>query len=234
MRNVIQKSRFLIVGLLFSFSACLVAQSTYQVGILPSFTVTKKINSKWKLALNTQARFSAYEGVFEENNPSQNNFDYILTDISALANRKIGLNSSVSVGYLIRLRNGEYHHRLFQQFMISQKQSSFGIVQRFSTDQTFRPSQKTEFRFRYRIAFDRPLQGNKLNPKEFYLKVNNEYLLSLQHQEWSNEVRIIPFLGYAITDKKKVEVGIDYRFGSLGQEFLNHNFWLALNYYWSF
>ena len=77
------------------------------------------------------------------------------------------------------------------------------------------------------------MQGNKLNPKEFYLKVNNEYLVSLQDKKWSNEVRLIPFLGYAFTDKNKVEIGIDYRVGSVGDEFLRNNFWTTINYYLS-
>lgn len=209
-------------------------QSTYQVGVLPSFTLTKKLNSEWKLSLNTQARFSTYKGEFSNSDTFKENIDYILTDISILANRKIGLNTSLAIGYLARFRNNEQHNRLFQQFIISQKYNSFALAHRFSTDQTFRPNQRTEFRVRYRLAVDRPLKGNKLNPKELYLKVNNEYLISLQDKKWSNEVRLIPFLGYALADKNKIEIGIDYRVSSLGDKFLRNNFWMTINYYLSF
>ncbi|WP_338761714.1 DUF2490 domain-containing protein [Bernardetia sp. ABR2-2B] len=211
------------------------AQSTYQIGVLPSFTLTKKLkNPKWKISLNTQARFSYYTGEFSSSDVFQKDFDYVLTDVSILVNRKVSLNTSLTVGYLTRFRNNENHNRLFQQFITTQKYNSLGIAHRFSTDQTFRPNQKTEFRGRYRLAFDRPLKGNKLNPKEFYLKLNNEYLIALQNQEWSNEIRLIPFLGYAFTDKNKLEIGVDYRISSLGDAFLRSNFWVALNYYWSF
>lgn len=224
----------LVVYLFFSVSVCTLAQSTYQIGILPSFTFTKKINPKWKMSLNTQTRFSAYKGNFSDSDTFQDDFQYVLTDISILANRKVGLNTSLSVGYLSRFRNNEQHNRLFQQFIISKKYNVIGLAHRFSTDQTFRPNQKAEFRLRYRLAFDKPLKGNKLNPKEFYFKVNNEYLVSLQGKEWNNEIRLIPFLGYAFTDKNKVEIGIDYRISSLGEEFLRNNFWWSLNYYCSF
>lgn len=223
-----------MVYLFFGISVGTFAQSTYQIGILPSFTFTKKLNPKWKLSLNTQARFSAYKGEYYNSDTFQKDINYILTDISILANRKIGLNTSLAVGYLARFRNNEQHNRLFQQFIISKRYNSLGLAHRFSTDQTFRPNQKTEFRVRYRLAFDKPLQGNKLNPKEFYLKLNNEYLISLQSQKWSNEIRLIPFLGYAFTDKNKVEIGIDYRISSLGDTFLRHNFWTTVNYYLSF
>ena len=52
----------------------------------------------------------------------------------------------------------------------TKKYNSLSLAHRFSTDQTFRPNQKTEFRLRYRWAADLPLKGNKLNSKEFYLK----------------------------------------------------------------
>ena len=228
------KYLILILLLFVSFSNYIVAQSTYQIGILPSFTITKKTNANWKIGFNTQTRFAAYEGNFSDSDSFQENFDYILTDISALVNRKIGLNTSFSLGYLSRFRNTEQHNRFFQQFIISKKYNSLGLAHRFSTDQTFLPNQQTEFRGRYRIAFDKSLKGDKLNPKEFYLKLNNEYLISLQNRKWSNEIRVIPFLGYVFTDKSKAEIGIDYRISSLGNEFLSNNFWLSFNYYRSF
>ncbi len=230
----IRKHIIILIFLLFNISICSFAQSIYQIGILPSFTATKKINSKWKIGFNAQSRFSTYKGEFSNSNSFQKDFDYILTDISVLANRKIGLNTSLAVGYLIRFRNVEQHNRLFQQFIISKNYNSIGLAHRFVTDQTFRPNQKAEFRLRYRIAFDKPLKGNKLNTNEFYLNVQNEYLIALQNKEWQNEIRVMPFLGYTITDKKKVELGIDYRIGSLGEQFLENNFWCTLNYYWSF
>lgn len=212
------------------------AQSTYQIGILPSLTLTSKLNPSWKLTLNTQSRFSAYKGDFSSSSSTdfQKDFGYVLTDISILASKKIGLNSSLAIGYLSRFRNKEQHNRIIQQFIISKKYNSLGVSHRFSTDQTFRPNQKTEFRLRYRWAADLPLNGNKLNAKEFYLKLNNEYLIALQNKKWSNEIQLIPFLGYAFTDKNKVEVGIDYRISSLGDTFLRNNFWWSLNYYCSF
>ncbi len=231
---MIKKYFVLSIYFLFSAIASSSAQSTYQIGFLPSLTLTKKINPKWKVSLNAQARFSAYEGEFSDSDTFQDDFDYVLTDISALANRKLGLNTSVVAGYLVRFRNNEVHNRIFQQFIITKKYNLFALSHRFVTDQTFRPNQDTEFRLRYRLAFDRPLQGDKLNDKEFYLKVQNEYLIALQQKEWENEVRIIPFLGYALTDKKKIEIGMDYRISSFGDDFLNSNFWTTINYYWSF
>lgn len=232
-----KKNIIVLVFLIFGFLGIPIstfAQSTYEIGILPSLTLTKKINPKWKISLNAQARFSTHKGEFADSETFQEDIDYILTDISILANRKVGLNSSFVGGYLHRLEGNQEYNRLFQQFIITKRYGSLGMAHRFATDQTFNAVEKTEFRLRYRVAFDRPLNGDKLNPNEFYLKLNNEYLVSLQDQEWSNEMRIIPFLGYAFTDTNKLEVGIDYRVGSFGERFLESNFWLSLNYYWSF
>ncbi|WP_338789869.1 DUF2490 domain-containing protein [Bernardetia sp. MNP-M8] len=227
-------NKFLILMLFFSFVNFTLAQSTYKIGILPSFTLTKKINPKYKVSLNTQSRFSAYNGYFSDSNSFQKEFKYTLTDISILVNRKLGLNTSFSLGYLSRFRNNEQHNRLFQQFIISKKYNSLSLAHRFSTDQTFRPNQKVEFRWRYRFGFDKPLKGNKLNSKEFYFKLNNEYLISLQNKKWSNEIRLIPFLGYVLKTKNKLEIGIDYRISSLGNKLLNNNFWWVVNYYLSY
>lgn len=205
------------------------AQSTYQLGGLPSLNLNKKLRNDWSLNMKIESRQLFRRGGI--NGIVDKNYKYVLTDFSIIAAKKIGLNSRIGGGYLIRVEEGGLSHRFIQQYIIVQKLSGFRLAHRFSTDQTFSESEKPEFRLRYRIASEIPLNGESVDPGEFYLKINNEYISSLQSLAYDLEIRLVPLIGYDITDRFKVETGLDYRVKSFISDNTKHNYWMNLNFF---
>jgi hypothetical protein len=211
------------------FSNTTLAQSTYQVGGLPSINLNYKLNNGWSLNFKTESRQLLQKGTF--NGDSNKSYEYVLTDYSLIAAKKIGLNSRISGGYLLRFREGEATHRFIQQYTITQKLPHLRLSHRVVTDQTFSPAEATEYRLRYRLATEIPLNGQSADPKEFYLKIGNEYLNTVQDADFDIEIRLVSLLGYAMTEDHKIEVGLDYRVNSFLNHSARHSFWASLNWF---
>jgi hypothetical protein len=225
----INKEVLLVLCLVYFFSLRISAQSTYQIGTLPSINLNHKLENDWSLNFKIESRQLMQKGTFD--GESDKSFDYVLTDYSMIAAKKVGLNSRLSGGYLIRFREKEIIHRLIQQYTITQRLTSLRLAHRVVTDQTFFDKENTEYRLRYRLATEIPLNGQSADPQEFYLKISNEYLNSLQSSEYDLEVRLVPLLGYTATEKQKVELGIDYRVNSFLSKNARNSFWICLNWF---
>ncbi len=220
---------FLLFCLSFLFVNRTTAQNTYQFGALPSVNLNKKLRNDWSLNVKIESRQLIRQGEFKGN--VDKNYEYVLTDYSIITAKKIGLNSRLAGGYLIRFRDKELVHRIIQQFSIVQKMTSFRLAHRFTGDQTFAPNESPEFRFRYRLTAEIPLNGQSVDPKEFYLKINNEILNSCQNSEYDLEIRTVPLLGYDISDSNKIEIGLDYRLNSFLKGNARNSFWMSLNWF---
>ena len=217
----------LCLCLFFSYKTS--AQSTYQVGGLPSINLNYKLKNDWSSNFKIESRQLLQRGMF--NSDSNRNYEYILTDFSLITAKKVGLNSRISGGYLLRFRDGNAIHRLIQQFAVTQILPRFRLAHRVVTDQTFLPAEATEYRLRYRLATEIPLNGQSADPKEFYLKISNEYLNSIQNSDYDLEIRFVPLLGYAISEKHKIEFGLDYRVNSFLDQYARHSFWTSMNWF---
>lgn len=216
---------FVLVVMQLPFSVA--AQSTYQFGGLPSLNINKKLKNDWSLNTKLESRQLFQRG--EINGISDKEFNYVLTDLSLIAAKKVGLNSRIAGGYLIRFEDDEISHRFIQQYVIVQKFSGWRLAHRMMSDQTFSKIEKPEIRFRYRLTTEIPLNGESVDPGEFYLKVNNEYVNSFQAKEYDLEIRLIPLLGYDITDNVKIESGLDYRVNSFLNNRTRHSYWMTFN-----
>ena len=203
------------------------AQSTYQFGGLPSVNLNKKLKKEWSLNTKLESRQLFQRG--EMNGVSDKKYKYVLTDLSLLAAKKVGLNSRIAGGYLIRFEDDKFFHRFTQQYVIVQKLSGWRLAHRISSDQTFSKIEKPEIRFRYRITSEIPLNGESVDSGEFYLKLNNEYVNSFKANEYDLEIRLIPLLGYEITNHLKIEYGLDYRVNSFLNNSTRHSYWMTLN-----
>jgi hypothetical protein len=217
------------IFLLMQFKNTVYAQSTFQLGALPSMNFNKKMKNDWSLNSKIESRLLFQRG--EINGDVDKNFNYVLTDFSLIVAKKIGLNSRISGGYLIRFEESDLYHRFIQQYVIVQKLSGFRLAHRFLSDQTFSASEEPEFRLRYRITSELPMNGESVDPGEFYLKINNEYINSLQSRTYDLEIRLVPLLGYDITDRFKIETGVDYRVNSFLTNNTRHSYWMTLNFF---
>ena len=218
--------------LCFLFGSTVMAQSTYEAGLLPAFNLNKKLKNDWSFNSRIESRQLFLKG--ESNEDRVNQHENVLTDIAILTAKKVGLDSRVAGGYLIRFEDGEIIHRFSQQFSIVQRMPSFRLAHRFLTDQTISPVEKTEFRLRYRVTAEIPLNGKSVDPKEFYLRLNNEFVNSLQDTKYDLEIRLVPLLGYSLNTKNKVEIGLDYRIESFLDNSPNRSYWASLNWFIDF
>ena len=109
------------------------AQSAYQIGTLPAININKDLKKDWSVNFKWESRQSNVKS-----DPSSDvDYEYILSDFSLLVSNKVGLNSSIACGYLIRIIEDQIIHRSIQQVTIIKKYNSFRLAHRFSSDQTF-------------------------------------------------------------------------------------------------
>jgi len=222
------KRPVILFGLLI-ISFYLAAQDRYQVGLMPSVNFSTGMGKGWKMNLKAESRQRLLQGTFGEESESE--YDYILTDFSAIASRKAGLNNSIAGGYLIRFRDTTVTHRLIQQFTVVNRFDNFRLAQRFAADQSFFEGGTMELRLRYRLSAEVPLSGQSVDPGEFYLKFNNEYLNAFYEDDYDLEIRIVPLAGYEFTDNNKLEFGLDYRLSGFVNNSGRHSFWITFNWF---
>ncbi len=224
------KLHFLLsVTLMLLFKSAAWSQGMYRAGILPQINMNMPLNKQWRLNTRLESRQFFSEGRF--GNMFKAAYRYGLTDIALVASRSTGVNSSAGAGYLIRFEDRVMVHRFIQQYSHVKAYDLFRLGQRISTDQTIRSNEPVEFRLRYRISLERALNGKEVDPEEFYCRLNNEYLLSLQGGVSDLESRLLPALGYAVNDNNKFEAGLDYRLGDFVSGASDNQLWLLLSWY---
>ncbi len=206
------------------------AQSSFASGILPRISLSTQMTDRIKWAGGLESR----QILFDDTNQEAFTYDYVLTDISTVLSIKIGAYGVLNGGYLLRLEGNQVAHRTIQRYNIVHRYNALRIGHRFATDQTFSRYESPEFRARYRITIEKPLLGDQIDPGEFYIKLGNEYLVSYQENETNLELRILPFLGFEMDPKSKIEFGLDYRIGNLLNEGTENDLWLSFSWFYSF
>jgi len=220
---------FITMLLLVFFMGKATAQDTYLLGTLPSLSLNKGINSNWSLNLKAESRLRFMQGEFGGNSTSDLHLQ--LADFALTASRKTGLNNALAGGYLIRLRREQTFYCFIQQFTIVKRYESFRMAHRFSSDQTFNNDNPWELRLRYRITAEIPLNGQSVDPGEFYLKLNNEYLNGWQEGDSDLEIRLVPLAGFVFNDSNKLEFGLDYRMFSFIDGNSCNGFWFNIGWF---
>lgn len=206
------------------------SQSVTNVGIIPKLNIKKKFENLWSLNLEIAPRIEVAEG------PSlaslENETFYTLTDVTTILSRTVGVSNSVGAGYVTRIEEDQRtSHRFIQQYVMIDYHETYRIAHRFRTDQTFREGRAPTFRARYRISSDIALQGQSVDPSEFYFKISNEYVGILRDDANDIEIRLTPTLGYNLANKNKIELGIDYRIDSFINSAPDHRYWIQVGYY---
>jgi hypothetical protein len=223
------KIKRLLVFIILISSKHICAQTQTRAGFLPSINYNHKIDKLYELNFKLESRHF----VFEDNTSESSNFeyDYSLSDVSALIGRKVGLNSKIVLGILTRIEPEAVSYRTIQQFIFQTKIENFRVAHRIAADQTFSPIESTEFRLRYRLSAEIPLSGLKVDVKEFYFKFNTEALNSIQDNAYDLELRAVPNMGYVINERHKIELGLDNRFVSFIDNQTRFTSWITINWF---
>ncbi len=197
------------------------SQSDVQIGLLPKINISSKINPKLKWVNSFEARETIYDKGFL--------LKHSLIDISTALGYKTNLNQSATLGYIFRFEKDKIIHRTFQHYNFIQKVNTLKLGHRIGFEQHFPEKETTFFRLRYRITAQKPLNGERVDKKEFYLKIGNEYVWNISSENL--EVRFSPYLGYKIDTNNKLEIGTEYRVNNFIEALNKHRFWFRTTWY---
>ena len=199
----------LFAGMVLLPFSMLWSQKVFKTGFLQQVNINLPVSKTWRLNTKVESRQILVED--EAVKGGKTMYRHNLTDLAFVFSKRLDPNNTLGAGYMIRLRNGAINHRLIQQYSRVMTSDLFRLAHRVSTDQTFGRGSPTQFRLRYRTGLEKALNGKTVDPKEFYFKANNEFLLAWEGDQTSLEIRIVPALGYAFSDANKLEAGLDYR-----------------------
>ncbi len=204
-------------------------QGSYRIGLLPQVNLNFKITDQWRLVARAESRQQLANGTYGK--PIGFNYATNLSDLALLVSKRVAGSKSITAGYQLRLTDQRPLHRTIQQYLVVSRFRSFRLGHRFASDQTFGAGEPVELRFRYRVSFEMALQGQNIDPGEFYFKLNQEQLLSFEQKIVDLELRLIPSAGLSITDNNKIEIGIDSRFNSFLNSYLRSSYWLGIGWF---
>lgn len=203
--------RMLIISVFLTLcSLAAIAQSSYTGGVQLEVKPSISFQNDWKLNGKVSSRLMFFEG--SSNQSLTGISDYERAELEFILTKKTSSSTSWGGGYLLRNQNGDIKQRLIQQLSIDNTYGNLNLEHRFRFDETFQKDEAIEYRFRYRIGFEKPLNTKS---KKTYVFLNNEYLQSLQDKKFEMELRLLPGVGYKLNDNNKLEAGIDFRVENL-------------------
>jgi len=203
--------RYIILLILFVPALNLKAQNnSLYFGMLPEISMRLNLSKDFQFTFKVESMHDLYS--MEGKGMEVWQYYYDRTDFQGFIGYKLNPFWSLAGGYQFRLENGgDVSHSLIQQVAYVQGRTGYRLGHRLRTDQQFKRSDKTEFRIRYRFSFELPLQGQEIDPGEFYLVLSDEPIFSIQDKETDLENRLLVKTGYFYNSRHRLETGIDYR-----------------------
>lgn len=220
--------RYIIFAFLSAFSSSLFSQN--KAGLLSQINTDLGLGNDWKLNAKLEGRQLFFQQPVAA---GKSEIAFERVDLELVANKSLSPTTAVGGGYLLRRSEEKFIHRFIQQFTVTQKLYSSRLSHRFRIDQTWEKNEAVQVRLRYRLSWEKPLSGLKVDAREFYLKINNEYLGLVQDGNGDLEIRGLANLGYSFSDKNKLESGLDYRVETIINT-AQHQLFLQVAFYHSF
>lgn len=129
------------------------------------------------------------------------------------------------------LPGNQYEHRFLEQIGFVSYIGDKRIAHRLRAEQRVRSS-SYQNRIRYRLSYDFPLNGEELDNGEKYLILKNEIMTAFNKDAADAENRADIGLGWYFNDKRKFELGLQYRTQDIFSDSgISHLFLLRTSYY---
>lgn len=219
----------LVIILVFSMLSLMAQNGNFVAGLSPELSVSYKINERYKFSSKIESFHFSYDP--EGSGSSSWRHRYDGTDLQFFLQRKIGVFQGIALGYQYGIvSEGQGSHRSILQYTFVDRMAGMIMGHRVRTDQTYYHDRSPKFRLRYRISLEIPLQGQELDPKEFFLYVSEEPVYSWQKSSGEFQNNVTGFLGYYTGSKDKIQLGLDYR-TALSAEPVKQVLWLKIAYY---
>lgn len=202
-------------------------------GATPQINADFDIGQFLSIDAKIQNRFLLYQNPPEESG-DRSGFEH--TGIQFIATAKRGFLKNFGAGYLFRWDNSgdSFVHRIIEQYSTEQQLDAVQLEHRIRADQTFRREEGVKYRFRYSIGVEQPLEGATIDPKEYYLAFDNEYVGAFQDGMGQFEIRFSSAIGYKMSKDDQVKAGLDYRASNLLEYDAKNTLWLAIAWRHSF
>lgn len=123
--------------------------------------------------------------------------------------------------------------RPWQQITLISRLRKYRLRNRFRVEERWISDGEGRFeldiRLRYRISADFPLQGERLDAKEFYLNFSNEFHLTptIDRPLYFWENRTYLGIGYRLNDRQQLEPALDFRTRKLNDSGSRRNFFFS-------
>jgi len=208
------------------------AQNKPSVRWEPGISLTKRINSRWSynLSLSGRQRFTNYGN-------GEKNVQADRWEIKSFGTYTFFGGKKLSLGYMYRTvdpfkQKSGWEHRITQQFAFITQFGGYRLGNKFRIEQRIRSNDYLT-RFRYAISNDFPLQGESLDPKEFYLIGGNELVYAFNSLGDDLENRFSLGIGRLIQGGQKIQFSVASRYSDLISKNRDHIIQFESVYYFS-
>ena len=191
----------------FNFSA----QENFEGLGESAFALNHNASNNYKINFALRSRYYLYQD-------ETFNFENRQLDLVHFSTYSLDYNHSLSLGIQYRFREsidgGDNELRFTQQFNYTKTNEAKRFGHRLRTEQRLFDD-LTIIRFRYRFALDAPLNGEKLDVGESYIMASMEALLSCSNLiKPEVDHRTTLQMGWLLSQKLKLQLGLEYRFES--------------------
>ena len=221
----------------FIFIVCLFpllgqAQNTPSVRWEPGISFTKKIDSRWSYNFSVMGRQR-----FTDYGTGGKNLKTDRWELKGFGTYTLFGGKKLSLGYMYRTVDplepeSGWEHRITQQFAFITNFGGYRLGNKFRIEQRIRSSDYLT-RLRYAISNDFPLQGENLDPKEFYLIAGNELVYAFNSIGDELENRFSAGIGRLIKNGQKIQFSVVSRNSDLISKERDHIIQFESVYYFN-
>lgn len=200
----------------------------------PEISYTWKPYEHWDFNTKIGGRNTWFEKQPHENQTPDYDWRHLEAQFFAtyesFGGRKIGAGYQYRWESPFTEEHSGYEHRLMQQYAFVTFINAKRIAHRARTEQRIRDGGFVN-RFRYRLSYDFPLNGQQLDPGETYLIFSDEVLWSFNAYDNELNNRIYFGIGWFFNEQRKLEVGLQYRLEAMNKKNPESIFHFVTSYY---
>ncbi len=230
---------YFLLGAFIGYSQHISAQDVHLYGLLPAALLKKDISERTDFAVTFSSEINAIsKSTTDRDYPAE----VLNFNIESVISTDVNPNLNLAGGFLFRLRNPlegiSTELRPWQQITLIHRVEQFRIRNRFRAEQRWIASGEGgrydfDLRLRYRLSTDFPLQGTRLDNKEFYLNLSLAAHLTptTDRPFYFWEGRANAGLGYKLNDRHRLEPALELRSRRIDEKG-NRRHFLFLRFTW--
>jgi hypothetical protein len=181
------------------------SQSPPGWSVLPAYTIGYKFASSWQLTgkveVNNQNIPNGFESLFNVSRYTSE------IGLQTFISYKLSAVSGLAVGYQWSTET----HTVLPQYSLVVYLAQLKLGNRIRNEIRFRNNEIDSYRLRYRLATQIPLNGNKLDEGEMYLKTQLEQLVRYKSEAQNYEIRTSLVAGNLVNNRNKLEYGFEFQ-----------------------